>query len=611
MKKPHFWDKAAELCFHTPVIANLPIAAKLILPFIVAVVILALAMGGTCCASMTEALNRSLMTKSRTLTNNLLGMIADPVAMGDWDHVQKIFHSAQLSDADVRYIILISNDGQVQASTNPKVPRSSNIPKSTFDPLSIKSYTAVPTENSEVVESRAPVQTESSQIAALRVGISRRRVDDLIFTTQSRVILIGLAGLLGGILFYLVAIRGLILEPIGGLVSVARRLARGDLVESVKVYGNDEIGALSQSMSDLASYFSEMADVASAIARGNLQATVASRSQTDAFGNAFQQMVESLKNVLQRLAFSAKSLDETASELAISSTQQSAIISQQYEYFSTWLNTLDDMRKTVVETSASASSVVGISEQSLDVSNKGLEALDEASRSMIKIRDQVSQVNQNILELSTSASKIGEITMLVEEIASLSEILTVNGVIEAVRAGEAGRGFHVVAKEVKNLSLRSKDATAQVRAVLAHIEQSTASTFQVVEQGNARVENGVTQIHRVGSNFQNLYATLLKTVAASKNIAKAAERQVEQIGEIIQAMKDFAAAAGQSAVAAKEQNDTAQDLSEMAASIKVIVDQYALSQPYTGLSGERHPGQTVDQTVHDFSVSAAEIQPPP
>jgi methyl-accepting chemotaxis protein len=358
---------------------------------------------------------------------------------------------------------------------------------------------------------------------------------------------------------------------------MATKVAQGDLGEPVQVSRADEIGQLQTAMNEMVEYLLEMANVADSIARGDLRVRVEARSEADVFGKAFNKMVESLHAIIQELAEGAAGLSSAASELATTSNQQSAMISEQATSIQQSLVTLEEIRTIVNQASEKAKSVVEISDHSVSVSKAGQEALEQTVAAMVKIRDQVAEIAKNIVELSEKTIQIGEITASVNEIAEQSNLLAVNAAIEAIKAGEAGRGFGVVATEVKNLANQSKQATAQVHNILGEIQKATTSTVMVTEEGRKRVDVGVDQVHQIGANFNQLYRVIVESSNAAKQIASATNQQVAGIEQIALGMSNISQAANDSVTGAMQQSSTAQNLSALAHSLNNIVKRYRLT----------------------------------
>jgi methyl-accepting chemotaxis protein len=536
-----------------------------------------LLLGISSCWAMSNSLKQSLEEKSQMLTRNLATVLADPLSMGEYDHLQQILDAAEKSDQDLYYAVVLSSDGRALATTDP-ADKNKRLNKTEFErqALSATEFTRRDSVLPGIVEMIMPIGTAAGQVGILRVGISSQRVQSTIFQAQLQIAMIGLLSLLIGITVYVARIGKTIIRPIADVVRIATRISRGDLGETVEVTRTDEIGQLLESMNNMVAYLREMALVADSIAKGDLSVKVEVRSDGDVFGNAFKKMVESLHGIIQELSEGAQALSTAATELATTSAQQSASISEQATSIRQSLQTLEEIRTIVQQASEKAKSVVEIADHSLDVSKAGQDALRESVSAMVKIKDQVQEIADNIADLREKTIQIGEITASVNDIADQSNLLAVNAAIEAAKAGQASRGFGVVASEVKNLASQSKRATAQVNGILGEIQKATASTVVVTEEGKKRVESGVNQVHQIGTNFNQLYGVIEESSNAAKSIAAATNQQVAGIEQVALGMRSISEAANESVTGAAQQRDTAQNLSGLANSLSGIVGRYRL-----------------------------------
>ncbi len=553
------------------------IAAQLVSPFAIISILSTLLLGISSCWTMSQALNKSLAEKSEILTRNLATVLADPLSMGEYDHLQGILDAAAKSDQDLAYAMVLSSDGRALAATDP-ADKNKRLNTNDFErqALTVADFTERDTPAPGVFECMMPIKTSGSQMGILRVGISRQRAQQVIDHAEVQIAIIGIMALIVGVTVYIVRIGGTIIRPIANVVAIATRVSEGNLGETIEVAREDEIGQLLESMNSMVEYLREMAAVADSIAKGDLTVRVEARSPGDVFGNAFKKMVESLHAIIQDLAEGAQGLSTAATELATTSSQQSASISEQATSIRQSLQTLEEIRTIVQQASEKAKSVVDISEHSLDVSKAGQEALEQSVSAMVKIKEQVQEIADNISELKEKTIQIGEITASVNDIADQSNLLAVNAAIEAVKAGQASRGFGVVASEVKNLASQSKRATAQVHGILGEIQKATTSTVIVTEEGKKRVESGVNQVHQIGTNFNQLYRVIEESSNAAKQIAAATNQQVSGIEQVALGMRSISEAANESVTGAAQQSSTAQNLSGLANSLNNIVRRYRL-----------------------------------
>jgi methyl-accepting chemotaxis protein len=526
---------------------------------------------------LNKALFDSLTEKEKLLTVNLATVLSDPLSIGEYDRLNQILRSAKEQDKDMEAGTIVSQDGQVIATTEENL-KNSKLDKSDVDKAALErtTFAQQSTDRKGVYEDIAPISAAGSKVGVLRLTFSDKRAQLVIQVAEWFIIFLTLLILLSKLYFLRRALTSLFIEPITKAGMQAGRISQGELGEPLVKKYDDEIGVLVDSMNDMTDYLREMANLANSIARGDLSVTVQPKSQDDMFGNAFKKMVDSLYEIIHTLSEDAQNLSATATQLATTSSQQTTIISQQAASIQESLVTLEEIRMTVNQASEKAKSVVSISDHTLEVSKAGQQALSQAIQGMTKIKDQVEIIAKNIFELTTKTAQIGEITASVNDIAEQSKLLSVNAAIEAVKAGEFGKGFGVVASEVKSLANESKRATAQVHSILDEIQRATTSTALVTEEGTKRAESGVNEIRQIGENFNRLYQVILESSNAAKQIASVTYQQVTGIEQINMGMSSISEAANESVIGAQQQSSTAQNLSSLAARMNQIVKQYRL-----------------------------------
>ncbi len=158
-----------------------------------------------------------------------------------------------------------------------------------------------------------------------------------------------------------------------------------------------------------------------------------------------------------------------------------------------------------------------------------------------KIKNQMDNISQSLLNLSEQSQMIAEITAAVDEIAEQSNLLAVNAAIEAAKAGEHGKGFAVVAQEVKSLADQSKQSTRQVRKILTDIQKATSGALMAVEQGNKEMQQSAENMNQVDAAMRAIADSLSKSVQLVQQIAYAVEQQftgIDQINSAMQQCKD-------------------------------------------------------------------------
>ncbi|MDD5037476.1 MAG: methyl-accepting chemotaxis protein, partial [Methylococcaceae bacterium] len=192
----------------------------------------------------------------------------------------------------------------------------------------------------------------------------------------------------------------------------------------------------------------------------------------------------------------------------------------------------------------------------------------------IRIRDQMGSIAETIVTLSEQSQAIGEITGTVNELAEQSNLLAVNAAIEAAKAGEQGKGFAVVAQEIKNLAEQSKQATGQVRSLLAEIQKAIGNAVMATEQTSKVVETGVVQSNQAGESIRLAVDATLNLARASTQISASSQQQLIGVDQVASAMESINQASVQNAQSSRQVESVAQNLHELSQKLKTVVEQY-------------------------------------
>ena len=178
------------------------------------------------------------------------------------------------------------------------------------------------------------------------------------------------------------------------------------------------------------------------------------------------------------------------------------------------------------------------------------------------------------MRLSEQSQAICEIIATVNDLAEQSNLLAVNAAIEAAKAGEQGKGFAVVAQEVKSLAEQSKEATAQVRAILNDIQKATNAAVLATEQGNKAVEAGVRQSRDANEAINLMGRNIEDSAQAALQIAASSQQQLTGMDQVALAMENIKQASEQNVAGMKQVEVTTQSLHELGQKLKGLVAQY-------------------------------------
>ncbi len=351
-------------------------------------------------------------------------------------------------------------------------------------------------------------------------------------------LMLGLAG--GGLVVSLLLSAATIRAfsaPVTKLISDARRIADGDLTVSVQNRSEDEIGQLA---------------------------------------DAFRSMVDGLRQALQQVA-------ETAASVASASQQLSGTA----EALATGTEQMAAQSGTVAtaseEMSATSSSIAQNCLQAAASSDQASQAATAGSRvvsSSIVIMEQISNRVQNTAEtvksLGERSNQIGAIVGTIEDIADQTNLLALNAAIEAARAGEQGRGFAVVADEVRALAERTTKATHEISTMIRTIQVETKSAVEAMQEGVLEVARGTAEAGRSGEALQQILAQVNEVTQQVNQIATAAEQQTATTTEITSNIMQISDVVQETSRGAHESASAANSLNSLAGQLQTLVRRFRL-----------------------------------
>jgi methyl-accepting chemotaxis protein len=267
-----------------------------------------------------------------------------------------------------------------------------------------------------------------------------------------------------------------------------------------------------------------------------------------------------IENLLANVREAISKLASTSAELLASSTQQAAGGREQAAAVSQTVATVDEVSQTADQVAQRAKKVGEAVQRNLESGRAGRKVVEESAAALRAVQEKVESTAANILALAEQAQAIGEITATVTDIADQTNLLALNAAIEASRAGEQGKGFSVVAGEVKALADQSKKATAQVRQILGEIQKATSTAVLSTEEVTKGVVSATKVADQAGATIKALHDTLGEAAEAAAQIVASASQQAIGMNQIHQAMKNIDQVTRQSSVAMQQAEQAAQNL---------------------------------------------------
>ncbi len=379
-------------------------------------------------------------------------------------------------------------------------------------------------------------------------------------------------------------LKGLVID----LKSLTTSASNGELqarVDKSKYRGSysEIINGVNNTLDAFVQPLNEAGKVLERMSKGEISEKMVGEYQGDFYKlkNSIDVLSESLTHAMLEVTDAVKATASASNEISSSTEQMAAGAQEQSAQASEVAAAVEQMTKTIMETSKNSSAASEASKNAGKIAKEGGDRVKETIMGMNEIADTVKQSSEKVRLLGQSSEQIGEIVQVIDDIADQTNLLALNAAIEAARAGEQGRGFAVVADEVRKLAERTTKATKEIALMIKQIQQDTSAAVDAMELGSKKADNGKLLANKAGESLEQIIRGSENVVDIISQVAAASEEQSSAAEQISKNIESINAVTQESAQGVQQIASAAEDLNRLTQNLEALTSRFKISDSHT------------------------------
>jgi len=316
-------------------------------------------------------------------------------------------------------------------------------------------------------------------------------------------------------------------------------------------------------------------------AEGDLSVSVKPEKEGDDIAklfDGFNRVVDNIKKMILNVRESVQATANASSEISASTEQMAAGAQEQSSQATEVASAVEQMTSTILETTKHSTSAASNAKTAVTIADEGGKVVRQTVDGMNRISDVVKETAEMVLELGNNSEQIGEIIQVIDDIADQTNLLALNAAIEAARAGEQGRGFAVVADEVRKLAERTTKATKEIADMIKKIQGDTGEAVRSINSGTEEVEKGKELASKSGESLDEIIKGATETVDMVNQVAAASEEQSAAAEQISRSIEGISSVTQESALGTQQIARASEDLNQLTDNLQELISQFKISE---------------------------------